>query len=242
MSSSSYKAALEAARNELGQLARQREQIEKRMSQLTKIIESLIPLIESEAALQADSKLVIVGEGGAGKTALALRLIDPDAGITQAIKRVFDVFGKGNDGSNVPLTPIDVRGGLNFAGWDLTQHKNPMATIHSVLKRLVEQGWLKPTEKDGKPAHERASGYITSPWWDDLAKATAQAATAIEGWSESIKEQTALPSAQTGKQIEEVIKGIKQQNKAMIDAFSGQGSLPVRSSERPAKKDERKKK
>ncbi len=39
-----------------------------------------------------------------------------------------------------PLTPVDVKAGLQTMGLDLSAHSNPLASIHSVLKRLARSG------------------------------------------------------------------------------------------------------
>src|SRR5437868_13835579 len=38
------------------------------------------------------------------------------------------------------MTPIEIRGALEVGGYDLSQHANALASIHGVLKRLVESG------------------------------------------------------------------------------------------------------
>jgi hypothetical protein len=64
--------------------------------------------------------------------------------------------------SNKPLTPVDVRNAIVALGYNVTRHKNPLASIHSVLKRLETSGELKQatvsaTSSDGsvteKPAY-----------------------------------------------------------------------------------------
>jgi len=50
--------------------------------------------------------------------------------------------------SEKPMTPLEVRDGLKGVGYNLTQHKNEMASIHSVLKRLAESKDVKSTTKD----------------------------------------------------------------------------------------------
>lgn len=132
----SYKSALGSARNELGQLADQRDGIDRRMNQLKKIIESLLPLVEDEATEDQGASPALGGEA-----------TDSDLGITAAIRRVFMVYHKET------LTPLEVREALRRLGWDLTRHTNPMATIHSVLKRLAEQRELVAIDKGGKPAY-----------------------------------------------------------------------------------------
>jgi hypothetical protein len=48
-----------------------------------------------------------------------------------------------------------VREELNKLGGSIAVHRNPLATINAVLNRLVEQGRLKETVKDGRKAWQR---------------------------------------------------------------------------------------
>jgi hypothetical protein len=45
------------------------------------------------------------------------------------------------------LAPMQVRDALKALGYDLSQHNNEMASIHSVLKRLADSGPVKPKPK-----------------------------------------------------------------------------------------------
>ena len=64
-----------------------------------------------------------------------------------------------------PLTPLEVRKGILVLGYNLTKHKNPQASIHSVLKRLVESGDLKHvtasvTDDDGTTIDKTAYQWV----------------------------------------------------------------------------------
>jgi len=56
-----------------------------------------------------------------------------DVGITERVKQLLDSQVNGL------FAPVVVRSHLEAAKYDLSKHPNPMATIHAVLKRLVEQ-------------------------------------------------------------------------------------------------------
>jgi hypothetical protein len=47
-----------------------------------------------------------------------------------------------------PLTALEVRGRLASIGVDLDRHSNPLASIHTVLKRLHEAGELVERDRD----------------------------------------------------------------------------------------------
>ena len=68
-------------------------------------------------------------------------------------------------GEGKPLTPLEVRKGIVALGYNLTKHKNPQASIHSVLKRLVESGDLKHvtasvTDDDGTTIGKAAYQWV----------------------------------------------------------------------------------
>jgi hypothetical protein len=57
-----------------------------------------------------------------------------------------------------PLTPTEVRDRLASIGFDLSRHSNPLASIHTVLKRLNRAGELRLlTRSPGRHA------YVASP-------------------------------------------------------------------------------
>jgi hypothetical protein len=56
-------------------------------------------------------------------------------------------------------TARGVRDVLEASGYDLSQHKNPLASIHGVLKRLAEAGEIEETEINGSTRYRRKSPY-----------------------------------------------------------------------------------
>ena len=63
--------------------------------------------------------------------------------------------------STKPMTPVEARNAIVALGYNLTQHKNPLASIHSVLKRLAKSGNLKHvtesvTDDDGTAIEKAA--------------------------------------------------------------------------------------
>lgn len=58
-------------------------------------------------------------------------LITPDTGLTDAVRKVLK-------SSNKLLTPVGVRTELKSTGYDIERYKNILASIHTILKRLVE--------------------------------------------------------------------------------------------------------
>lgn len=65
---------------------------------------------------------------------------DPEIGFTDAVRQVFD---------NAPeqwYEPVSVRDELARLKFPLERYKNPLASIHTILRRLHEQGELKRME------------------------------------------------------------------------------------------------
>ncbi len=46
----------------------------------------------------------------------------------------------------VPMSPTDIRNNLALAGYDLSRYSNPLAVIHSALKRLTKSRQLYECE------------------------------------------------------------------------------------------------
>ncbi len=69
--------------------------------------------------------------------------LGPTAGITESVVKVLS-----GDPHRV-FSAIEIRSELINKGLSLEQ-KNPMATIHQVLARLVQRGWLKTEIDQGK--------------------------------------------------------------------------------------------
>lgn len=71
--------------------------------------------------------------------------IDPAMGITEAIKAALRLAFPRS------VYPTALRRALEDAGFDFSNQKNPMASIHSILKRLQKQGHIESqTSGDGR--------------------------------------------------------------------------------------------
>ncbi|SRR5713101_5207937 len=62
----------------------------------------------------------------------------PPAGITDAIRQVFRANPRR------ALTPVQVKEALMVAGFDVTSQANTMASIHSVIRRLLSADEIEP--------------------------------------------------------------------------------------------------
>jgi hypothetical protein len=58
--------------------------------------------------------------------------------------------------SGAPMTPIEIRDRLHATGFDLSRYANPLAAIHTVLRRLAENGEAaaRPAPKSQRIAFE----------------------------------------------------------------------------------------
>lgn len=142
---STYKATLEIARTELEHLIAEESELQTRLDGNRGRQIGLKKTIESLSAL--------VGE-------------DSDAGIpgiSDAIRKVLsDQYAIEK---RMMMHPTGIRNRLVSAGIDLGNYKNPMAVIHTTLKRLEEQGEVEALE--GK---EKKIGYrwVPKPSDDDV--------------------------------------------------------------------------
>jgi len=68
---------------------------------------------------------------------------NPDVGFTSAVRASFS--------PGIGLSPVQVRDRLKKSGFPLEDYKNPLATIHTILKRLVKSKelFVAPEENDG---------------------------------------------------------------------------------------------
>jgi chromosome segregation ATPase len=120
-----YKQALDAARAELEALTAEQAELESRLETVKDRSLNLTKTVDDLAALVGDYE----GEIG---------------GLTKAICDLLATFApKG-------LNPTAVRNGLRERNFPIDNYSNPMAVIHTTLKRLEEQGKLHSWEKDGK--------------------------------------------------------------------------------------------
>ena len=102
---------------ELASLEIQQEEIERRIARLRQSLVGLIPLCE----LEADED---------GPSALGIRDFMDSLSITDAVRQILQAAEK-------PLSPTQIKQQLVNIGKDLSGQKNVMASIHSLLKRLV---------------------------------------------------------------------------------------------------------
>ena len=121
-----YKEPLEAARTELEALLNEETGLEYRLIENRKRTEALRETVLTLA--------VLVGE----------EQEEESVGITDAIRTVLKNM------SDRSFQPRVVRLHLKRADFPLDKYKNPLAVIHTTLKRLEQQGEVKTVEIVGK--------------------------------------------------------------------------------------------
>jgi hypothetical protein len=133
----SYKETIDALQEELIELEESRSELKAKLAKadtrVAQLIESIRTLSRLEPPLRQIERLI----GG-----------DPPSrsGLSDAVRLVF----RADPGL---LFPTEVRDRLKASGYDIDQHSNVLASIHTCLKRMVEAGELETKEVEGKTAY-----------------------------------------------------------------------------------------
>ncbi len=121
MAKREYQRALTSARRELERLLQQRLKIDQRMTQLQPIIRNLENLCQDldqrRAAEEAASKELLHG-------------------LTQEVSKTL----KSNFS---PMSPRQIMDDMVKRGFDFKSYSSPLASVHTVLRRLVAAGKVK---------------------------------------------------------------------------------------------------
>jgi len=123
MSERDYRDSLRAAQQEFADLITQRKAIDERLVKLSKTIASLQGLLR----------------GKNSKGEIALKFSD-------ACRYVLH-------GSRTPKSPREIRDDLIAIGFPVEEYQNVLASIHTTMKRLVENGEVQSVKVDGKSAY-----------------------------------------------------------------------------------------
>ena len=124
-----------AAQNELDTLMRQRTEIMKRIGAVKQTLVGLTAIFDCTALMREIS-------GSDGTEAMGSHL----TGLTNACRMALLQAG-------VPLRPHQVRDRLRFQGLSLENHRDPVATVTTVLRRLGQYGEARAVIlPDGKRA------------------------------------------------------------------------------------------
>lgn len=142
MTKDHYKIALQAARDELAELEREKAKIEKRISELQQGIVGLSALAADEAGGEKPQSMMDVLAG-----------VGVETGLTDAVRMITSSFG-------FPMTPKQVRDALLHLGYDLSGYSNILASLHTIMKRLATAKELINVTDD---AGKEIGAYIWNP-------------------------------------------------------------------------------
>jgi hypothetical protein len=131
MTGTDYKKVFQDLKDELEALLEQQEKTEKRIMQVKQSIVAIAPLAEEDDFVKQMAAVITT-----------------QMGITDSCRETLKTAGR-------PLTPIQVREELKKSGMDIKGYTNILASIHSVLKRLLESGEAKSgTNAEGDTTYE----------------------------------------------------------------------------------------
>ena len=117
------KAELEKLQEEKAQLKRSLDDCDKQIAALIQTINALAPLVGEEPIAAPEPEA-------------------PPAGMTDSIRGILAE-------AKEPLSAAEIRDLLETMGFDMKSYSNPLATVHTVLRRLTESGETEAQEKDG---------------------------------------------------------------------------------------------
>jgi hypothetical protein len=133
MTLSSYRRDLQARKRELVTLLTQRQKIDQRMAQLQPVINHLEGLCRE------------LGEKVAHETAVNLELT---TGLTDLARVTLQE-------AYIAVSAGDLKNRMQDKGFDFSKYSNPLASIHTVLRRLVKSGEVRVVpQKGGKKTYQ----------------------------------------------------------------------------------------
>jgi len=142
-----YLAALKTALAELSESVSEHEALEERLYEADKRIGKLRRGAIGLAALCGKT----AADLAAKRPELLPDHIDPDTGLTDAVREVLKSAAPGS------CSPVYIRDSLKAKGYDMSEYKNVLASIHTILKRLAAKGEVKDSNSpEGRTVYKWA--------------------------------------------------------------------------------------
>jgi hypothetical protein len=157
MENETYSKALNQAQKELGELLAQEVELTTRIARLKQTIAGLTQLCGEAAPVPLPdfSMAAIMRELKTPKGKLAALV-----GLAALLSGDPNKMGLGNacvevlKAADGPLTAEEVKEGLIMIAYDTSSSANILASIHTTLRRMVENKQVQESTKDGKKAYE----------------------------------------------------------------------------------------
>jgi hypothetical protein len=121
-----YRKLVTEIQKEIESLEIQQEDTTRRLARLKQSLMGLSPLAEEQDAWLTEAAADLAG---INKGLTEISITDSARQILQA--------------TNKPLSPVEIKDRLVSMGKDMGGHKNVMASVHSLLKRLVASGEIE---------------------------------------------------------------------------------------------------
>jgi hypothetical protein len=135
----SYEQDYEETMEAMQAALRKRDQIDTQIQTLQKRIEALEVLIREDYP----HKRKLVLDQNTTPMQAVVNVLQPQ--ITEMVRNLFKLTG-------APLTSGEIYDKLQQFGAGLGSRSNPWALIHGICRRLVDQGFAKEVDKNGKKA------------------------------------------------------------------------------------------
>ena len=126
--------AIDSYLEELTELLAKRIEIERRAARVEKAVRAMIDLLDGEPEYESYME--------------RFDDVTRPTGLTSAIRAILQAAG--SEG----LTPVEVR---DYVKTMLIGHSNPLASVHTILKRLAKTDSVEKTTKGGQPAYKWVS-------------------------------------------------------------------------------------
>jgi hypothetical protein len=129
MNNADYKKTLSAIHTEVSVLVKQREELDRRITQLKEAADTLSAVMGILPEFDEPSYKAV-----------------PDMGISDAIRHLLK-------SAQVPLTPGEIKTRLTTRGFDMSSYASPGAVVHNTLKRLEAQKEVTRSDSFGVTAY-----------------------------------------------------------------------------------------